>query len=247
MKDLVILEKGKVPLTSSIIIAEGMKLSHLSVIRLIDKYVERLNRMGEVVRFEIEKPKGKLGGRPVRLAWLDKKQFLFLATLMRNSEVVLNFKEKLIDEFERLQKIVSTLIVQRQNAEWLEKREQGKVSRQEETDAIKEFIDYAESQGSTNYVRFGYSIISKMENQALFVVEQEYPNLRNCLSWQQLHILSSADIAVARALRDGMDKKMHYKDIYKMAKDRLETFAEIVGKTIVPAQIILPHEHPPTT
>lgn len=236
MDELVVLEKGKTVLTNSIIIANGMKLSHESVVRLIDKYMERLNRMGGVIRFEIGKPRGDKGGRPVRIAWLNKKQFLFLATLMRNSDTVLDFKEKLIDEFERLQNMLAMLLTQRHNADWLEKREQGKLSRREETDTIKEFTEYCKAQGSQHEDKY-YMLLSKMENKALFIVEQEFPNLRDVLSGQQLSIVASADVAVAKALKYGMEQKMPYKKIYLLAKERMEMFAEIVGKSIVPMRL----------
>lgn len=236
--ELVTLENGKMALTNSLIIADGMKLSHHSVTRMINKYVERLNRMGGVVRFQIDKPLSKKGGRPVRIAWLNKKQFLFLSTMLRNTETVLNFKEKLINEFERLQNIVANLLSQQQNSEWLQRREQGKISRREETDTIKDFIEYAKSQGSSK-PEFYYSNLSKMENKALFIIEEEFPNLRECLSSQQLTIVNTADIAVSKALRYGMEQNLNYKDIYILAKERMEAFTEIVGKTVVPIQFKL--------
>jgi phage regulator Rha-like protein len=239
MDELVILENGKIPMTNSLIIAEGMKLSHHSVTRMIDKYIERLDKMGEVVRFQIDKPTNLKGGRPVRIAWLDKKQFLFLATLLRNSETVLDFKEKLINEFERLQVLVAQLLSQRQNADWLEKRAEGKVSRRTETDTIKQFIEYSKAQGSVK-PEFYYANLSKMENKALFIVEQEFKNLRDALSGQQLQIIATADIAVAKALQAGMDEGMNYRDIYQLAKKRMEDFAEIVGKTLVPMALKKP-------
>lgn len=235
MEDLVVLEKGNITLTNSLVISEGMALSHESVMKLIDKYSERLIRTGGTFRFEIRKS----GGRPVRIAWLNKKQFLFLATLMRNSETVLDFKGKLIDEFERLQNMLASLLAQRQNSDWLEKRVEGKISRRAETDTIKQFIEYSKAQGSKK-PEFYYTNLSKMENKALFIIEQEFKNLRDVLSGQQLQIVATADIAVAKALQAGMDQGLPYKKIYELAKKRMESFAEIVGKTIVPMAIDKP-------
>ena len=39
-----------------------------------------------------------------------------------------------------------------------------------------------------------------------------------------------ADRIVAKALREGMDRKLYYKDIFQMAKARVESFADLVGK-----------------
>jgi hypothetical protein len=77
-----------------------------------------------------------------------------------------------------------------------------------------------------------------MENKALFLLEQKYTNLRDTLDIHQLSTIKSADQIVMKALKDGMDKGMHYRDIYAMAKLRVESFAEIIGKTLIPAKQI---------
>jgi CheY-specific phosphatase CheX len=79
-----------------------------------------------------------------------------------------------------------------------------------------------------------------MENKALFIVEQEFKNLRDALSGQHLQMIATADIAVAKALQAGMDEGMNYRDIYQLAKKRMEDFAEIVGKTLVPMALKKP-------
>jgi hypothetical protein len=40
---------------------------------------------------------------------------------------------------------------------------------------------------------------------------------------------------VIKALADGMAQGLHYKDIYKLAKVRVEGFAEVIGKTLIPS------------
>ena len=98
---------------------------------------------------------------------------------------------------------------------------------------IKEFIEYATKQGSKN-AAFYYANISKMENTALFFLEQKFKNLRDILDIRQLSTVDSADHIVAKALRDGMDSGMAYQNIYTMAKKRVEAFAELRGKTFIP-------------
>jgi len=227
--------EGKEPMTSTLIIADGMKLEHRAVMVLVNKYKERLETRG-VMTFEMSKPtKGENNGRPVKYALVNESQFLFLVTLMRNSEVVLDFKDKLTKEFIKQRKLIAHLLTQRQNQAWIEQREIGKLNRAEETDTIKEFVDYCVAQGSTS-AKMYYSNISKMENAALFMLEQRFPNVRDVLSGQQLQIIASADIAVAKALQYGMEQKMPYKEIFQMAKDRIIQFSEIVGKSPVPIQ-----------
>ena len=62
---------------------------------------------------------------------------------MRNSETVLDFKDKLTKEFIKQRKLIAHLLTQRQNAAWIEQREQGKLNRREETDVIKELPNTA--------------------------------------------------------------------------------------------------------
>lgn len=216
------------PLTNTLIVSEGLDLAHNSVMKLVDKYKDRLET-DETLRFEIRKS----GGRPVRIAWLNEWQFLFLATLMRNSETVLSFKQKLTKEFIKQRKLIAHLLTQRHNADWQLQREQGKIARREGTDTIQKFVEYAKLQGSTKPDMY-YMALSKVENKALFIVTETFGNLREVLDGMQLQIIASADIAVAKALQDGMDKGLPYKEIYQLAKERLEQFAEIVGKSLVP-------------
>lgn len=220
------------PLTNSLILSKGMKINHKAVMQLVTKYRTMLEGHG-VLTFQKSKPQGKKGGRPFDIIWLNESQTVFLITLMRNSEIVVNFKNELTKEFFKQRRLLASLLSQRQNSEWLQKREQGVLSRREETDTIKAFVEYSKKQGASK-PEYYYANLSKMENKALFIVEQEFKNLRDCLSGQQLSIVATADIAVAKALQAGMDDGQHYTNIYQLAKERMEAFAEIVGKSLVP-------------
>ena len=74
-----------------------------------------------------------------------------------------------------------------------------------------------------------------MENKALFLLEQKFPNLRDALDLHQLAVIRQADEIVVKALNDGMDRELHYRDIYQLAKKRVEMFAEIRGQTLIPS------------
>ena len=225
--DLVVLEKNK-PVTTSLIIANGVKTEHHSVITLIRKHTKSLQEFG-TVEFQIRKS----GGRPLEFAILNEEQTTFLITCMRNTEIVIEFKIKLVKEFYKMKKTLIAIIERQTDEDWKRNRSIGKITRQEETDTIKEFVEYAKLQGSTKAEMY-YQNISKMENKGLFLIEEKFKNIREVLTGQQLQVLCSADQIVINALKDGMKNKMNYKEIYTLAKERIEVFASIIPKSIVP-------------
>ena len=225
--DLVVLEKNK-PVTTSLIIAKGVKTEHHSVITLIRKHTKSLQEFG-TVEFQIRKS----GGRPLEFAILNEEQTTFLINCMRNTEIVIEFKIKLVKEFYKMKKTLIAIIERQTDEDWKRNRSIGKITRQEETDTIKEFVEYAKLQGSTKAEMY-YQNISKMENKGLFLIEEKFKNIREVLTGQQLQVLCSADQIVINALKDGMKNKMNYKEIYTLAKERIEVFASIIPKSIVP-------------
>lgn len=102
---------------SSLIIAESLDLDIRSVDRLISKYIDRLKNYGQV-RFEIT-PQNK------KIYYLNENQSLFLGTLSKNTERVIEFKEALVNAFDKLRKpkTFSTLDVIKLNLKVIEQLE----------------------------------------------------------------------------------------------------------------------------
>jgi phage regulator Rha-like protein len=235
-KEIVVIHKGE-PRVSTWVLKDGFGFGedHRYLVRMIEKYKPDFEDFG-VVTTERQQLKGKTG-RPVQAVLLNESQAMFLGALFRNSPEVIVFKKRLVKEFARMKNELVRIAAQNQNAQWLETRHAGKETRLIATDSIKAFVSYAKGQGSTKAEMY-YANISKMENKALFLLEQKYTNLRDTLDIHQLSTIKSADQIVMKALKDGMDKGMHYRDIYAMAKLRVESFAEIIGKTLIPAKQI---------
>lgn len=83
------------PMTTSETISVGVGLEHKSVIQLIRKHVEGLQKFG-VIAFEMRlNPHGK----PTEYAWLNEQQATTLITMMRNSPRVVEFKIALVEAF----------------------------------------------------------------------------------------------------------------------------------------------------
>jgi phage regulator Rha-like protein len=222
-------KKGNELMASTLTIAKGVNLEHRAVMSLVRKYKEELNDF-RLMTFEMSK---ETGGRPVEISWLDEEQATFLITLMKNSMIVVKFKKNLTKEFYRMKSALAEISMNHKNAEWLEKRKAGKLTHRVKTDIIKLFIDYAENQGSKSPKKY-YINIAKMENAALFLLQEKYPNVRDVLNGHQLSVIQTADQIVAKAINEGMYNELFYKDIYKLAKKRVLAMAELVGKSIVP-------------
>jgi phage antirepressor YoqD-like protein len=79
---------------TTLTIADGTQNDHASVILLVRKYIDDLNEFG-LVDFKSESSRG----RPTEYAILNEQQSTLLLTYMRNSDVVRDFKKKLVKAF----------------------------------------------------------------------------------------------------------------------------------------------------
>ena len=102
-------------------------------------------------------------------------------------------------------------------------RNEGKIIRRVETDAIKEFIEYAKNNGSQNSERY-YTIITKATNEILSIKKGQ----RDSLSAGQLDHLAMVERVIANALTQGIEKGMNYKDIYKLASSKARQVYNVV-------------------
>ncbi|MCD6527032.1 MAG: Rha family transcriptional regulator [Desulfuromonas sp.] len=165
--------------------------------------------------------------QPMYLVTKDGFTFLVMGFRGRKSAA---FKEKYIAAFNRMEKIIA----QRGNAEWIEQRKLGKVARRELSDVIAVFVEYATARGSKN-ARFYYANITNMAHKALGIVGQasDLP-FRELLGSLQLSFLVVAEEVCRSALLDGMSQGLGYKEIYRLAKERVEDYAAILpGKRLL--------------
>jgi len=210
----------------------GLEVEHKAILQLVKKYETDFQ---DIRTFTFQMLKS--GGRPTSFCYLDEEQATFLITLMKNSPVIVKFKRRMTRQFYQMKKFIAQKVNQKANAEWLESRASGKLIRRVETDTLKIFVEYATNGGSKNAHHY-YSNISTMQNKALFFIDQKFKNIRDLLDIHQLATLQIADRIVIRALEEGMGKSLHYKEIYQLAKSRIETFAMIHGKSPVPTHQI---------
>ena len=237
-ENIVEIYKG-VPRVGTLSIAKGFKREHRMVLQLIEKHRERFLKWEKpqgvlkVACFLIRESKrtGKTKGSPYKEIMLNKKQALFVGTLFRNTPIVLDFKERLVNDFVDNEESLSSLRNEQATPEYIKERAEGKIERRTATDQIEDFIIYAKAQGGTpagcdQY----YTNITRAVNKILFnVVEKKLPNLRDYLTTRQLTKLKIADELVYKTLFEGMISSLPYKEIFQNVKKKTQEFANVVG------------------
>lgn len=138
----------------------------------------------------------------------------------------LQWQLQFLEAFNRMEQA----LLNQQNLSWQQMRLDNKAGRRVETDKVAEFVEYATAQGSTS-AKMYFMNITTMTNKALFLVGKASPkSFRNLLDSMQLSCLTTAEYIVQQALDDGIKAGLHYKDIYVMAKDRVEAYAAHLPK-----------------
>lgn len=155
------------------------------------------------------------GGRTRPLYYMSRDGFSLLAMGFTGKEA-LDWKIKYINAFNALENALK----ERNTQLWIEQRTQGKLIRNEETGVIKQLIQYAKEQGST-HADMLYMTYSKLANKMTGISD------RDLATFQQLSELSFIENIILNQIRVGMEKKQHYKDIYKNCKRQIELFKDI--------------------
>lgn len=207
--------KGNDVFTNSKVIAEGTGNQHHAVRELIKKYRGEIEEFGTLFISNEE----STGGRPMEVFYLNEEQATFVITLLRNSKVVVKFKKELVKQFYAMRRF----LLEKQSQMWNNTRLANKENRLKETDVIKLLVEYAKKQGSTHSDKL-YMTYTKL---AKTVVSGERDNI----TVSDLNNLTLVESIILQTIRIDMSMGMHYKDIYKDCKERIERFADIAYLT----------------
>ena len=94
---LVCIENGEA-VTTTLAIAEGTEVEHASIIKLVRNYLSDLEEFGRV-RFQIAPFKTAGGVQRREVARLNEQHATLIMTYMKNSEIVREFKKRLVKAF----------------------------------------------------------------------------------------------------------------------------------------------------
>lgn len=204
---LVFLSKENIPLTTSEIIAKALKKEHKDVLSLIKKYAEKIKRFGALTfKTQVSRKDGKASEKKT-VAYLTEQQATFLITLMRNTDLVVEFKLALVKAF-------------------FEMRQQLQLQNQPKTDSlpnyytteqIKELKDKARKQGYAIACKY----LKKDENGLTPFDRKELQKALTVLEWLDskridMHNAWKEQREIARQLRELTYKYEQSSDILSL-------------------------------
>ena len=201
--------------TDSLTISEGTGVAHRYIKEQLRKHENRFKTFGLLAVCATE----STGGRPEEIYSLNEQQATFLMTLLKNTDIVVEFKMRLVKEFYRMREFVR----EKQSAEWQQARITGKQTRHDETDVIlTKLIPLAENQGSKNAGKL-YVTYSKLINSILGIQAGQRDNL----SLTYIETIKFLERAIENIISIEVDKGTYYKEIYQICKIKCQMIKEL--------------------
>ena len=148
---------------------------------------------------------------------MNRDGFTLLAMGFTGQEALI-WKLKYISAFNTMEQT----LLQQQSPLWQDTRSYQKAIRNQETDVIKLFVQYAENQGSTSAERY-YTAFSLLANTAAGIED------RSLATAPQLHLLSQIEAIISACMVDGMQRNEPYKSIYTACKACIGQFQGFLG------------------
>ncbi len=217
--ELVTIKHNQVFCDSSLV-SKKMNIQHAKVVRTIERLLERLRVTDchpKVESFEKE-----YRGQTFKAYLMDREFFTMLCMRFESKEA-LQWQTRFNGAFYEMEERLLKEINNKANTDFIETRQQGKQARLEETNVIKEFVEYATNQGSKS-AKFYYKHITNATYKGLELMVKKQPALRETLDIYQLSELMLAERVAKNSLKKYMALGRHYKDIYKSVSEDLIVF-----------------------
>ena len=208
MEELVFL-KNEQALTDSLTVAEMFEKRHDHVLAKVKKLLNESPENSGRCFFKSKYKDNKGEWRKKYLMNRDGFTFLAMGFTGKKADA---WKWKYIDAFNVMEKIIT----EKQTAEWIETRKHGMLIRKDETNVIQKLVEYAKEQGS-EHANMLYVTYTKLANKMVGITS------RDTATNAQLNDLSTMERLITKVVLDGMSEGLHYKEIYKRSKERLET------------------------
>lgn len=211
MNDLVSIKNDEAVCTS-LDVAEKFNKQHKDVLRKIDNIVAQNYATEKWFKFANYKANDN---QEHRICFMNRDGFSLLV-MGFSGKKALEWKIQYIQAFNEME----SMLKERNTQLWIEQRKQGKLTRQSETDVIKKLVEYAKEQGS-EHSQMLYMTYSKLANKMAGITDRELATIK------QLNELSFIENIILNQIRVGMEREMHYKDIYRDCKRQIELFKDV--------------------
>lgn len=217
MNELVYLKKNEM-YTDSLKVAEIFQRRHDDVVRSVEKLIERNeefekdNRTFSDISKQFVKTRYKDEQGRMQTKYLMNRDGFSLLVMGFTGKKAHEWKLKYISAFNQMEKILA----EKQTSIWIETRQQGKLIRKGETDVLQKLVEYAREQGS-GHADMLYMTYTKLANRMVGI------SRRDSATNSQLNDLSTMERIIANVVLDEMEQGVHYKQIYKDCKERMET------------------------
>ena len=222
MNKLVRVIQGDIVTTSNIV-GNEFGIAHNELMRKIENLTVEIS----TVRFsEMYEPHTYVNarGREYQNYLINRDGYMFLVMNISTKKAH-SKKLAFIDAFNAMETVLLKYESNQADPEWKTLRSQTKAVRKQETDAIKLFTEYATQQGSQS-AKWYYKHVTNATYGCLNLIQEKQPKLRDTLDILELATLASAEHVARQSLLKHMDEGEHYKAIFVMVKQDLETFAK---------------------
>jgi hypothetical protein len=197
---------------------KAVKLEHYDLLDIIrDEFSEELQEGKISVLFY----KTKIGNGAT------KENPYFILTLSQAKQVLLRESKYVRRAIIHYIEVLEQAILDKAKSEWLLTRQQGKLVRREETDAIQILIEYAKKQGSQHSDKL-YMTYSKLVNSLVGIKA----NSRDKVDFGILMVIRQLEDMFTRVITSSMENEIHYKEIYQICKKQGTQFIEIVNGNV---------------
>lgn len=217
---LVVTKKDKV-VTTSRKVAQLFEKEHKNVLRDIQLITEPKSGLSEEFgRLNFEPSSYKNRQNKKMPEYLITKDGFTILTMGYTGKKAMKFKEMYIGEFNKMSEYIKSVQLEQQTPQWQEKRQLSKIMRKAGTDIIKDFVQYAKSQGSQSPEKY-YVNFTNLANKVVGVADRDNATVL------QLNNLSLIEHIIANTLKNAMQENKPYKTAFEDCKEALKAFSKI--------------------
>ena len=226
MNQLVEFDKSEIWAESNMV-ARKIGMKHNDFMKTAKLLVDKMNDLrGEQLTPKFKFEQRNYRGRDFEMC-LMSREFFSLVMMRFETKKAFEWQIKFNAAFYAMEDDIRKAKDNKNDPAWAGIRGNSVAGRIEETDAIKEFVEYATTQGSTK-ANFYYKHITNATYKALGLMVQKNPKLRDQLDIYEISELILAERLAKDMLRKYMSMGRNYKDIYESVKNDLLHQASIM-------------------